>query len=160
MCKHVALMALVLGALVGCPASGPERADLTLEALGERLARSICPGAPTKVEPVPNRHVPGQVDRLETRECATGSSTLYLGNTTSDPNGLALALEIRAQGMELPSHLEIGQSIGKTRRVLGPPQEQTSGSVTYGLGLEGINTITIRHAAGKVSSVQWAWVVD
>ena len=158
--RRAASLALVLGVLVGCSTSGPWPTDLTLEALGARLARSVCPGEPTRVEPVPNRHIPGQIDRLETRQCAAGSSTFYVGKTTSDPAGLALAVEVRAAGAGLPPHLEIGQPIGKALQVLGAPQDQTSESVTYGLGVEGTSTVTIRQAAGKVASVQWAWDVD
>lgn len=146
-------VALVLAALAGC-STVHERSTLSLHELGDHLARSVCPGPPAKVEPVPNQHVPGQTDRLETRQCAGASSTLYVGSAASDPEGLAVAVEIRAAGLGLPAYLEIGQPIEKAARALGPPQSQTPGSVTYGLGLEGSDTLTVHHLSGRISSVQ------
>lgn len=157
--SRIALATLVLGTLAACsplrePATG------SLGELGRSLARSLCPGTPARVESVRNLHVPGQIDRLETRRCEAGASTLYVGETTSDPEGLALAVEVMAPASGLPPHLEIGQPIQRALQVLGPPREQNTDSATYGLSIEGNDLITLRHSAGRIVSVQWAWVVD
>lgn len=159
MYSRLALVTLVLGTSAACLTSR-ERSSLSLEELGEHLARTVCLGPPTKVEPVPNQHVPGQTDHLETRQCFAGSSTFYVGETTSNPNGLAVAAEIRAPRSGLPQYMEIGQPVEKAVQVLGAPKDQTTTSITYGLGLEGVDTFTIHHSAGRISSVQWAWLVD
>jgi len=158
MCSRVAVAVLVSGALAACTPSR-ESPPESLYELGDRLARTICAGAPAEIEPVPNVHVDGQTDRLETRRCPAGSSTLYIGRSTSDPAGLAVAVEIRAPGAGLPPQLEIDQPIERAVRWLGVPQEQADGSATYGLG-EGIDTVTIRHMSGRITSVQWTWLVD
>lgn len=157
------LFALLGAALLGACASGPERSPAVLreiDALGEGLARTLCPGPPTAVESVANRHVSGQTDRIETRECVAGRATLYRGATTSDPDGLALAVEVRERGAGLPAYVEIGHPLRSPRRVLGAPQARTTSSVTYALDEEGNGTLTIRHAEGRVASVQWTWLVD
>lgn len=154
---------LLAAALLGSCASAPDRSSGLLpeiDALGVRVARTVCPGAPTAVERVRNRHVPGQTDRLETRLCAAGRSTWYRGATTSDPDGLALAVEVRSPGAGLPPYLEIGAPIRAVRRALGVPQARTASSLTYALGMEGNGTVTIRRARGRVASVQWAWTID
>ncbi|GAA4861112.1 hypothetical protein GCM10023332_11430 [Luteimonas vadosa] len=156
--SRVALIVLCV-AIAACSTASDTRLE-SLDELGDRLARTICSRAPVKVESVPNPHVEGQIDRLETRQCASGSSTLYIGETTSDPNGLAVAVNILAEGSGLPPLLEIGHPIEHVMQSHGPPQEQAPGSVTYGLGIEGIDTITIRHEAGRITSIQWAWLVD
>lgn len=150
---------LLVGTLAAC-STLVESPSVSLGELGDRLARTLCPGPPTQVESVPNRHIPGQTDRLETRRCAAGNSTLYIGHTTSNPNGLAVAVEIVKTGAGLPSHLEIGQPMERALQILGAPQEQTPGSATYGLSLESVDTITLRQSAGRITSVQWAWMVD
>lgn len=156
----LALLALAACSTGGSTYSDPSRIDPALHELGERLAHSLCAGLPAEVEPVPNRHVPGQVDRLETRDCTAGSSTLYVGQTTSDPRGIAVTVEVRAAGAGLPSHLEIGQPVEKAVRVLGPPRSRTSGTVTYGLGPRERDSVTIHYSAGSIASVQWEWMVD
>jgi len=112
------------------------------------------------VESARNRHIPGQIDRLETRQCAAGTSTFYMGQTTSNPNGLAIAVQIVTSGKGLPPHLEIGQPFQRALHIPGAPQEQSPGSATNGLSLEGNDSITLRQSAGRITSVQWAWMVD
>lgn len=131
-----------------------------LAALGERIARTICPGPATRVEPVPNRHTPGQLDRLETRDCATGSATLYLGGTTSNPAGLAVAASVKVPLVDLPTPVQIGQPIRGAIRVLGRPRSADAGAVTYSLDMESQDTFTLYVANGRITSVQWAWWVD
>jgi len=150
---------LLLGTLAAC-STVRESPTSSLGGLGERLARTICSGSPAKVESVRNWHIPGQTDRLETRQCAAGTSTLYRGQTTSNPDGLAIAVEIVTSGAGLPPYLEIGQPIQRALQRLGVPQEQTPGSATYGLSLESADTITLHQSAGRITSVQWAWMVD
>lgn len=150
---------LLLGALAAC-STVRESPSSSLAELGVRLAGTLCPGPPTQVESVQNLHISGQTDRLETRQCAAGTSTLYVGQTTSKPDGLAVAVEIVTSGKGLPSYLEIGQPIQRAVQALGAPQEQTPGSVTYGLSLEGTATMTLRQSGGRITSVQWAWMVD
>ena len=157
------LLAPIAAALLSACASPPDREMSVLrdiDALGERLARTVCAGSPTAVELVPNRHVEGQTDRLETRECAAGRSTLYRGATTSDPDGLAVTVEVRERGAGLPPYLEIAAPVRRLGVVLGAPQERSASSITYALGVEGNDTVTIRHVDGRVASVQWAWLVD
>ena len=150
------LLSAVLGGCATAPVSAPE----TLGEIGNRVARKLCSVSVVTVKPVPNQHIDGQMDRLETRQCPIGSSTFYRGATTSDPDGLPLTVELVAKGVGLPPHLEIGEPIGPAMRALGTPQEQDLGSFTYGLSVEGSDTATIHHAAGRITSVRWVWVVD
>ncbi len=150
---------VLLGALAAC-STPRESPSASLEQLGDHLARTVCPGPPARVQSVRNQHMPEQTDRLETRECPAGTSVLYMGQTTSKPAGLALAVEILAPRSGLPPHLEVGHPVDRAIEVLGTPQGQAPGAATYGLGLEGINTVVIRHSAGKITSVEWNWVID
>lgn len=68
---------LLLGALAAC-STVRESPSSSLAELGVRLAGTLCPGPPTQVESVQNLHNSGQTDRLETRQCAAGTSTLYV----------------------------------------------------------------------------------
>lgn len=162
MTSHIAVAgfaALLLGTLAAC-STDVESPPGKLGELGERLVRTLCPGPPTEVEPVPNRHTAGQVDRLETRRCAAGSATLYIGQTTSNRKGLAVMVEVVTAGTGLPPYLEIGQPVQQALQRLGAPQQQTAGSATYDSSLEGNDAMTLRHSAGRITSVQWEWVVD
>lgn len=150
---------LLLGTLAACSTAVESRSD-ALGKLGERLVRTLCPGPPSEVQPVRNRHLDGQMDRLETRQCSAGSSTLYIGQTTSKPHGLAVMVEVVTAGTGLPPYLEIGQPVQRALQTLGAPQHQAAGSATYDLSLEGNDAITVRHSAGRITSVQWEWVVD
>ena len=149
--------------IAGAVAAGhglPQEPPEPLEHLGNRLARTTCADAAVEIETVANRHIEGQKDQLETRRCTEGLSTTYVGQTTSDPDGLPLTVEIVAPGAGLPPYLEIGEPVQRATHMLGAPAEQARGSLTYGLGIEGINTVVIRHSEGRITSVQWCWVVD
>ncbi|TCZ80370.1 hypothetical protein [Lysobacter sp. N42] len=132
----------------------------SLAATGDRLARTLCASAAPQIEHVPNKHVDGQMDQVETRRCEAGTSTIYRGATTSDPNGLPIFVQVNVQGAGLPPYLEIGQPVERVTQFLGKPQETGPGTITYGLSMEGIDTATILHAGGQVTSVRWEWVVD
>lgn len=159
-CASKAATAVLLSAMLGSCATAPVAAPETLEEIGDRVVRKLCSSSVVTVDPVPNQHINGQMDRLARRRCPMGTSTFYRGVTTSNPAGLPLAVEVVAKGAGLPPHLEIGEPIGPAMRTLGTPQEQDSGSFTFSLSTEGSDTATIHHAAGLITSVRWAWVVD
>jgi hypothetical protein len=146
-------------ALVGCR-QAPQTHQFDLSAVGERIAQVICPGPPTGVEPVENQHISGQVDRLETRECSDGSSTIYVGRTTSDPSGLEVAASVRTHRSELPSHLQIGQSAKRAIAILGQPASVSRDSATYELGEEGLDTATIHFTDDRITSIEWSWSLE
>lgn len=156
---HVVITVFVSVALSACAAVGKQKPE-SLYALGDRLARTVCAEASPEIQPVANLHVPGQTDQLETRRCSEGSSTLYKGKTTSNPAGLAVAVEVLAPRSGLPAHLEIGQPIKRAIELQGQPQEQAEGAVTYGLGIGGTGTVTIAHESDRITAVRWALFVD
>lgn len=159
MCSRIATAVLLCVVLAGC-ATNSKVALEPLDQLGDQLARTLCATSAPNIEPVPNRHVDGQIDRLETRRCSAGRSTLYRGATTSDPDGLPVAVEVVARGIGLPSYLEIGEPIGGALTALGVPHENGPSSVTYSLSMEGTGTATIQHAGGRIASVRWVWDLD
>lgn len=154
-----AILFLGAAALLSC-ASVPRPEGLGLHELGEALARSICPGPPTRITHVANAHYPGQVDRIETRTCPRGASGIYVGELASDPTGLLMSVEVIAPSAGLPRHLEIGQPVGGAVRALGPPQSRTGDTITYPLDPESDSTMSIRHRDGRVSAVLWSWAID
>lgn len=159
MTLRAAVVALSGVVLLAC-STPREHGVASLADLGERLAHTICPGPPTEVEPVRNQHEPSQMDRLETRRCSAGTSTIYTGRTTSRTDGLPVFLEVRAAAIGLPVHLQIGQPFERAARYLGEPLEERDGSAIYALSWDSDSTVTVHHAAGKVMSLQWSWVED
>lgn len=179
MTSHSLFAGLIATILVGCSqpagqtgarATTPIAATATATAtatsldalyeLGDQLARTICSGTPPSTEEVANPHVSGQTDRIDTRECATGSSTLYHGATTSNPEGFAIALSIRQADAGLPKVIDVGRPIEPAITALGVPTESSADRVIYGLGEERIDTLTLHHAAGRIVSVSWSWQID
>lgn len=159
MCSRLAIVLLAVSAFVGCASSrAPQASDLY--ALGESLARSICPGPPTQVAHVANTHEPEYIDRIETRVCQQGASSFYVGELASDPGGLAMSVEVKASSAGLPGYLEIGAPINGARRVLGAPESSTVDTATYLVSVESEDTLSIRHTDGKIVAVRWSWVVD
>lgn len=155
--KAIAVCVVVM--LSACAAVQDKSPD-SLYKLGDRLARTVCAESAPSIQPVKNLHVEGQIDQLETRRCTSGSSTLYKGKTTSNPEGLPVAVEILAPQSGLPAHLEIGQPVDQAVKVLGAPQEQTQKSLTYGLGMQGRAMLTLNHQSGLINSVRWTWAMD
>jgi hypothetical protein len=159
MCSRVAAVVMISAVLGGCAVvSVTERKSLA--AIGDRIARDLCARSAPEVEHVPNKHVDGQMDRMETRRCKAGTSTIYRGATTSDPRGLPVFAQVNMPGAGLPPYLEVGQSVDRAVEALGEPQETKPGSLTFGLSVEGIDTATIQHSGGRITSVRWEWVVD
>jgi hypothetical protein len=157
--NYFAICLVCSGVIGGCT-HGPQDASPDLSTLGDHIARTICPGPPKDVERVANRYTPGQVDRLETRECAEGSSTMYVVQTASNPIELAVAASVNAPFAGLPSYLEIGQPIQPALAILGEFQSSAAGSVTYDLGMDGTDTITLLFTKGHITSIQWTWYLD
>ncbi|MBA2679315.1 MAG: hypothetical protein H0U76_13075 [Ktedonobacteraceae bacterium] len=147
---------LVLG---GC-ASAPSTVPYDIDGLGESLVRTICGDtAPTHVQSVPNPHVDGVTDTIEQRSCPIGTSTLYKSTQASNPNGLAMRLEIRQSGSGVPNFLDIGASVSDAVKRLGSPASQTGNSTTYVFGdLE--DTFIIEAQGGVIRSLSWSWTVD
>jgi hypothetical protein len=157
--SRLAAMFLGAAALVGC-ASAPRPEALDLHGLGEALARSICPGQPTRITHVANAHYPGQSDRIETRACPRGTSEIYIGELASNPAGLPMSVEVIAPSAVLPRHLEIGQPVAGAARVMGPPKARAEDTITYPMDSESDSTVSIRHQDGRISSVLWSWAID
>ena len=116
--SRVAIVSFVTALLAAC-ASTPALDATHLQELGQHLTRSVCPGPPANVVSVPNRHVTGYIDRIEVRTCSKGSSELYVGERASNPQGLAMSVEITAPDAGLPQWLEIGRPLTRALRVLG-----------------------------------------
>lgn len=154
-----AIAVCVVVMLSACAAVQDKSPD-SLYKLGDRLARTVCAESAPAIQPVKNLHVEGQIDQLETRRCTSGSSTLYKGKTTSNPEGLPVAVEILAPQSGLPAHLEIGQPVDQAVKLLGAPQEQTQKSLTYDLGMQGRAMLTLNHQSGLINSVRWAWAME
>ena len=157
--KYLAIAVGIAG-LAGC--SSHIRQDTTpdLSRLGEQIARSICPGPATSVEQVPNQHMSGQIDTLETRTCSAGTSTIYKGQTTSDPTGLEVAASLRVAWPGIPSYLQIGQPVEPALAALGQPDSTSASSASYELGAEGLDTVTIHFANARITSIQWSWFLE
>lgn len=160
MCTRFAILFLGAAALASCASSAPKPEALGLYEFGEALARSICPGPPTRITHLANTHYPGQIDRIETRACPQGTSGIYIGELASDPTGLPMSVEVIAPAAGLPRHLEIGRPVGGAVRALGPPQSRTADTITYPLDPESDSTMSIRHQDGRISSVLWSWAID
>lgn len=159
MSSRITILLIYIARLSGC-ASTPKLDSEMLYELGERLARSVCPGPPTQSTAIANRHVTGKIDQIETRICSSGVSEIYVGETASDPNGLALSVEIIAPGVGLPPSLEIGRPLGTAIRLLGPPELLESESATYSLSTESDSSLTIKANADKIISVLWLFYVE
>jgi hypothetical protein len=159
MCSRVAIVLLAAATLAGC-ATAPRPGAHGLYELGEALARLICPGPPTRIDRVANTHVPGYIDRIETRECPQGISAIYIGEPASDPTGLVMSVEVIAPSAGLPRHLEIGQHVRSAIRALGSPQSRTQDTITYPLDPESDSSMTISHQDGRIISVRWSWAID
>ena len=157
--SDIAILITGLVAPGGCSAA-PQHASRSLDDLGRELARTICLGPPKAVQRVKNPHMPRQLDRLETRECAAGSSTLYVASEAAEPKVLAVAVEVRAKSAGLPPHLQIGEPIADALRALGEPQSRSPESAVYSLAFDSTDTVTLRATDGRISSLQWAWVLD
>lgn len=159
-CTRFAILFLAAAALAGCALSAPKSEALGLHGLGEALARSICPGPPTRITHVANAHYPDQIDRIETRACPRGTSEIYVGELASDPAGLPMSVEVIAPSAKVPRHLEIGRPVGGAVRALGPPQSRAEDTITYPMDPESGSTLSIRHRDGRISSVVWSWAID
>ena len=157
--NDVAIVIIGLVALGGCSAA-PQHASRSLDDLGRDLARKICLGPPNAVQRVKNAHVTDQIDRLETRECAAGSSTLYVSSEAAEPKVLAVAVEVRAKSAGLPPHLQVGAPIADALRELGEPNSLSPESAVYGLAFDSTDTVTLRAAGGRISSLHWVWALD
>jgi hypothetical protein len=157
--RRFAILLLGVAALASC-ASVPELRDRGLHELGEALARSICPGPPTRVTHVANTHDPEYIDRIETRVCPQGTSEIYIGELASDPTGLMMSVEVVAPSAGLPRHLEIGRPVGGSVRTLGPPKSWTEDTITYPLSPDSDSAMTISHEDGRITSVRWSWAID
>lgn len=157
--SHIVVLVIGIGAFVGCTTTTPISVA-QLDALGEHLARTLCSKSLTRFVPIPNRHVSGQVDQIETRECSNGTASLHTGKTTADPNGLALSVEVNAPGAGLPSALEIGQPIARALATLGPPASRSHGVLDYYLSADGPSSVSISTIDDRISSVHWVWDID
>jgi hypothetical protein len=155
-----AFVALLVAAALASCASAPRPQAHGLFELGEALARSICPGPPTRITDVANTHYPEYVDRIETRACPQGTSQIYIGELASDPTGLMMSVEVIAPSAGLPRHLEIGQPVASAVRALGSPMSRIQNAVTYPLSPESDSTMTISHEGGRITSVLWGWAID
>ena len=155
----VAIVSFGAALLAGC-ATTPATDATQLYGLGQHLTRSVCPGPPTSVVSLPNKHVAGYIDRIEARICSKGSSELYLGELASKPQGLAMSVEITAPNAGLPHWLEIGQPLSRAVRVLGVPQERDAESITYPITWDSDDSLIISAKKGRIASVRWSWAVD
>jgi len=152
------LACLLCASLAACSTVGIGE-DESLPEMGERLARTHCSNATPSVRNVPNSHIEGQLDRIEIRRCESGSAALYKGPTTSNPDGLALQVEITQPRAGLPSDLDVGSPVDRALERLGPALEQGAGFHRYALGEDG-DRFTLHHAGGRITSVEWEWSID
>jgi hypothetical protein len=145
--------------LSGC-VSAPSTVPFDIDGLGESLVRNICGNvAPTHIESVPNPHVEGVTDSIEQRSCPIGASTLYKSTQASDPNGLAMNLEVRQSVSGVPKFLDIGASVSDAVKRLGSPTSQTGNSTKYVFG-DFEDTFVIEARGGVIRSLAWSWSVD
>ena len=159
MWSRVAIVSFGAALFAGC-ATTPAADATRLYELGQQLTHSVCPGPPARVVSVPNKHVPGYIDRIEVRTCSNGSSELYVGELTTNPQGLAMSVEIVAPNAGLPHWLEIGQPLSRVLRMLGEPQERDAKSIKYLITSDSDDSIVIFAETGKIASVRWSWAVD
>lgn len=159
MIKAFALFAVLTSMISGC-AQIPVVQRTKLLDVGEQIARSICAESIAVVEPIPNQHEKGTIDRIERRSCTSGSSEIYFREDRNDNSGFVLTTSVISPGAGLPRSIEINSSIAHVLRTLGAPDSEDADSMLYELNAETPNTMRIRKSNGLVSSVTWSYYLD
>jgi hypothetical protein len=154
-------MPAIIFMLVLCRSSlAQNAAPYDIDALGESLVRIICRELPPFLtENVANLHVEGANDIVEHRSCLIGASTLYKSTNASNPEGLAMRLQIVQPGSGVPRFLEIGTPVAEAVEKIGSPTLQTKNKITYEFGTFE-NTFVIETRNGVIRSLVWSWFID
>ena len=157
--RYFAIVILASAAASGCKSLTP-RDPNSLYELGERLSRSVCSTSEVQLTAVENRHEAGRIDHIELRSCPEGSSEIYVGASSSNPQGLAMSVEIKAPRAGLPKYLEIGVPVKSAAEALGPPETQSSDALSYSVSEESPSDLTISVKSGRITSVKWSFYID
>ena len=157
--RCLAIVILVSATASGCKSLTP-RDPNSLYELGEHLSRSVCSTSEVQLSTVENKHDAGQIDHIELRSCPEGSSEIYVGASSSNPQGLAMSVEIKAPRAGLPQYLEIGAPVSGAEEALGPPESQSSDALSYSVSQESPSDLTISVKSGRITSVKWCFYID
>jgi len=153
----VTLAFTVLSGCVQAPSPPPPR---DLMSIGNRIFRLGCPStAEVADRKVRNPHQPTVIDTIKTISCDGIELSTYIGALASDPTGLPIYVEVRRPHKELPSYMNVGESLRGLLDVLGKPSEQNNSSVTYRVG-EVDDSVKFSVRDGRITSVRWDWYLD
>jgi hypothetical protein len=128
--------------------------------IGDRIVAAGCP-APANVvaKEVASRYDPKVTDTIKTISCVGTSMQIYVSILASNPSGLSMNLEITSTNAELPSYMNIGQSVSRLSSTLGAPAAQDGNQITYNPD-ESEDTVTFSTKDGRIASVRWDWYIE
>lgn len=158
--KYILNVAVVSLALVsGCSHNPTSNNPLDLMEVGNRIVSHGCITMDNFEEKRVNHYDPHVIDLIKTVRCDGVEMQIYVSTLASDPNGLPIHLKIEKPNSQLPTYMNVGQSVSRLLATLGQPAAQNDREITYNPD-ESEDSVTFSIQGDRIKSIRWDWYIE